>query len=238
MVHNKNAIILCSGGLDSVVTAYYVKKILKYNNLTILFFDYGQRTLKQEKNAAKICAKNLKAEFKEIHLEELNKISTSMINSNKRANKLNRKDLKNMQKEGQKWYVPCRNTIFLVYALAIAESKFIKSREKHDIFIGFKNEGKESFPDTTKEFLEEINNLQKVIMGKNIQIFAPLIKMDKEDIIQLGVKLGIKFEKTYSCYIGVEKEHCGECLACKLRQEGFYWAGVKDFTIYANKITG
>ena len=58
----KNAIILCSGGIDSVTTAYYVRKKLGYKKITILFFNYNQRTMKQERNASKKCAKNIKLE--------------------------------------------------------------------------------------------------------------------------------------------------------------------------------
>ena len=62
----KNAIVLCSGGLDSVVTAQYIKKKLKYGNLIILFFNYNQRTFKQERKFALICTKELDAKFREI----------------------------------------------------------------------------------------------------------------------------------------------------------------------------
>lgn len=231
----KNAIILCSGGLDSVVTAHYVKKNLRYDNLMILFFDYGQRTIKHEKKASQLCAKNLGADFKELKLPELAKISTSMINSNKKAKKVDRKDLKNTSKESQNWYVPCRNTIFLIYALAIAESELIKNKTKFEIFTGFKNEGKEPFPDATPKFVDMMNQLQKVSINRNIRIIAPLIKMDKEDIVRLGLKLNVDLQNTYSCYVGSKDKHCGECLACKLRQEGFYWAGEKDRTRYSKK---
>ena len=62
------------------------------------------------------------------------------------------------------------------------------------------------------------------------------IKKDKEDIVRLGKKLGVKFEDTFSCYIGVGENHCGACLSCRLRQEGFYWAGIRDPTKYEIKM--
>lgn len=233
----KNAIVLCSGGLDSVVTSYYVKYRLKYGLLTILFFNYGQRTLKQERKYSKKCAEDLSGKFIEINLPELNKISTSLINSDKKANKISRKQLKNTEKEHSNWYVPLRNGIFLVYALALAESIFIKNRERNDIFIGFKNEGKEAYPDTTSEFIEVMNNLQKITINKDFKIIAPLIKKDKEDIILIGNKLKVNFRDTYSCYSGTKSgKHCGYCLACRLRQEGFYWAEMQDPTPYEIKM--
>lgn len=232
----KNALILCSGGIDSVTTAYYVKKKLKYDKIIFLFFNYNQRTLNQERVSSKKCAKKVNAKFIEINLKELGNISTSLINKKIKTKKITRKELKDSSKESEKFYVPCRNTIFLVYALAIAESVFIKEKKIYDIFVGFKCEGKESYPDTTLKFVEEMNKLSKIGCSKQFKIKAPLIKKDKEDIINLGKKLGVRFEDTFSCYIGAGKKHCGSCLACRLRQEGFYWANIKDPTEYKVKM--
>lgn len=232
----KNAIVLCSGGLDSVTTAYYVKKRLKYKDMIFLFFDYGQRTLNQERNSSKKCAKDLKAVFREIKLNELRKISNSLINKKTQAKKIKRKDLRDSSKESAKYYVPCRNTVFLIYSLALAESLFIKNKKVYDIFVGFKCEGKEAYPDTTSEFVKKMNQLRKVSTSVQGKIIAPLIKKDKDEIVQLGKKLNVKFGDTYSCYIGANQKHCGYCLACRLRQEGFYWAGVKDPTQYKIKM--
>lgn len=233
----KNAIVLCSGGIDSVTTAHYIKKRLNYQNLILLFFNYNQRTINNEKKASKKCARDLKAEFIEISLPYLSKISKSLINKKGRVKKLTKKDLKNTIKESKKYYVPCRNTVFLIYALALAESIFIEKRRIYDIFVGFKCEGKESYPDTTKEFVEQINKLSNISCSKKFRIISPLINKDKEDIIKLGNRLGINFKDTYSCYIGAKKtnKHCGYCLSCKLRQAGFYWAGLKDPTEYKEK---
>ncbi len=230
MTNKKNAIILCSGGLDSVVTAYYVKNKLKYSKLIILFFNYGQRTIKSERKFSRKCAEDLNVEFKEIKLEELNKISTSIINTNRKAKKISREDLKNTRKESNKFYVPLRNTVFLVYAIALAESLFIKQKNIYEIFVGFKNEGNESYPDTTNKYVKEINNLIKITTNGNFIVKAPLINKDKEDIINLGTKLGVKFTHTHSCYIS--NIPCGTCLSCMLRKEGFYWSGIKDQTKY------
>ena len=232
MIKKKNAIILCSGGLDSIVTAHYVKRKLGYNKLKIIFFNYGQKTLLKEKKCSKLCAKKFGADFKEIALPELSEISTSLINRDGKIKKVINSELGDTKKESKKWYVPCRNLIFLSYAMAFAESLFIRKKGKYDIFVGFKCEGSESYPDTTEDFLNKINSLGKLTIGK-IKVYAPLIKMDKEDIILLGEKLGVNFKETFSCYVG-KREHCGFCLSCKLRQAGFYWANVLDPTKYKN----
>ena len=70
---------------------------------------------------------------------------------------------------------------------------------------------------------------------QGFKIIAPLIKKDKEEVVLLGKKLGVKFKETFSCYVGKGK-HCGVCLACRLRQEGFYWANVRDPTKYKIKM--
>ena len=225
----KNAIVLCSGGLDSVTTSYLVKKQLNYHNIKILFFNYGQRSFSQERKCSQICSSNLKAEFTEINIPYLNDISTSLLNSSENVSEVN--NLKNTSKESAKWYVPCRNLIFLSYALALAESLFIKEKQKYDIFVGFKNEGTEGFPDASKDFLTKINELSKISSKGNFEIISPLIEKDKEDIIILGEKIGVNFKDTFSCYAGGEK-HCGICLACKLRKVGFKWADIKDSTEY------
>ncbi len=223
----KNAIILCSGGIDSVATSYYVKKKLKYDKLIILFFDYGQKSIFLERKFSKNCAKNLDAEFIEMNLKELGKISDSLINKKGKIKEIKKKNLKNTKKESEKFYVPCRNTVFLTYALALAEAKFIKEKKEYSIFVGFKCEGEESYPDTTPEFVKKMNELSKIGCAKKFRIIAPMIKKDKEDIILLGEKLGVDFKKTVSCYVGKNKP-CKKCLACKLREAGFYWAGVED----------
>ncbi len=231
----KNAIVLCSGGVDSVVSAFYAKKKLKYGDIIILFFNYGQRSLKAERKCARQCAKDLKANFLEINIKWLGKISTSLINLNEKHKIIKKKDLKDTKEESKKWYVPCRNLIFLSYALAFAESLFIKNKIISDIFVGFKNEGKEHYPDTSQKFLNLLNKINNVATLGKYKINAPLIKKDKDDIILLGNKLGVNFTKTFSCYIG-KKKHCGTCLACRLRQEGFYWENIKDPTSYRKKM--
>jgi len=228
----KNALILCSGGLDSVTTAYYVKKKLDYNSIKLLFFNYGQRNLEAEEKCARACANELKAEFVEIPMPWLAKISTSLLNSDAKAKKLEREDLKDTNEESQKWYVPYRNTIFLTHALAFAESLRIREKEDYDLFVGFKCEGSESYPDATKEFIEGINNLSRIASSKPFKTVAPLIEKDKEDIVLLAKSLNINFQETFSCYVG-PTSHCGDCLACKLRQEGFHWANIEDPTVYS-----
>ena len=232
----KKAIIVCSGGLDSVTTAHFVKKKLCYDELTILFFDYTQKSLIHERQCAIRCAQALGALFQEIHLPELGKLSFSLINKEGYVRKLSPEELGDTQSESARFYVPTRNMLFISYALALAESLAHAQPEKGvpDIFVGFKNEGTESFPDTTQEFLNRLNALASIGCMQPSPVLAPLITYDKEEIVALAVELGIDLAQTWSCYQG-NYLHCGTCLACRLRQAGFKWSGINDPTAYMDK---
>ncbi|MEK6889680.1 MAG: 7-cyano-7-deazaguanine synthase [Nanoarchaeota archaeon] len=231
---SKKAIILCSGGLDSVVTSHYVKNKLKYDKITILFFNYHQKALNEERKASKLCAKEINARFIEISLPELANLSTSLINISGKTKKINKEDLKDTEIESKKWYVPCRNLVFLSYASALADSEFINTNIQSDIFIGFKCEGKDSYPDTTKDFLIKLNSLLSTSCSFKIEIKSPLIDKDKEDIIILGDKMKVDLASTFSCYSPKKNLHCRDCLACALRKQAFYWADIEDKTLYSN----
>jgi len=197
------AIILCSGGLDSVVCAHYVKKKLNYSSVTVLFFNYGQRSLKAERKAARACAVEIKARFVELQFK-LNYLGAPLMQKNKRIR--NQNSLHDTER-----YSP--------------------SGEKTDIFVGFKCEGREPYPDTTPAYVKSVNLLARTAF-KNIAILAPFIKKDKEDIIMLGQKLCVDLSTTMSCYAPTLR-HCGTCLACRLRKQGFYWANMHDPTSYS-----
>ncbi len=230
----RNAIILCSGGLDSAVAAYKVKK--EYNKLKFLFFDYGQRAVKEEEFCSKKICEKLKAEFVKVDLKWLGEISGAALNNPGRYKGTTEKDLENAKSEIINWWVPCRNSVFLINALAFAESEFLKNKERYDIIIGLKNEGREHMKDTTPEFLKRINELaEEGTYHGGYKILAPLIELDKTEVIKLGKKLNVPFELTYSCYVESKNKlkHCGKCLNCMLRKKSFYWSGVKDPTSYA-----
>ncbi|MEK6914103.1 MAG: 7-cyano-7-deazaguanine synthase [Nanoarchaeota archaeon] len=221
----RKAVILCSGGLDSVVMANYIRNKLIYNKLIILFFDYNQNSLNSERRSSKKTAKEIKADFLEI---KINLIDNSNLTNKKKINKINIKDLKNSYNESRKFYVSNRNGIFLSYAISLADK--LKGA---DIFVGFNSEGNEAYPDANIKFIKEMNNLMKLLDIKG-HIKSPFINKDKDEIVKLGKKLNVNINETFSCY--VSNKHCGVCLACRLRQEAFYWANIKDNTKYKNKM--
>lgn len=217
--------VLCSGGLDSVVTSYWVRRKFSSTKITLIFINYGQNSVLSERISSKRCAKSINASFVEIKLPIFKK---SRLINGKKQNKII-KGIANTSKEGEQWYVPARNTLFISHALSFIES-YSKSKE-NNLFLGFKSEGNEPYLDTTLNYVSEWNKLAKQAINKKVKISAPFIKMDKEDIILLALKLKVPLKKTFSCYQS-GTNHCGICLACKLRKAGFYWAGIKDPTSY------
>ena len=236
-----NAIVLLSGGLDSACTSYYVKE-KDPKKLLFLFIDYGQRALKEERYCAEEIAKRLNGKLKVIDLRWLGEISTAFLNKQGEYPKTKDEDLENIEK-GRKeivnWWVPCRNALFLLAALAHSESEFLAKKERYDVYIGLKSEGSIGFKDSSPEFIKEINRLVEVATNDGgYKIIAPLHDEDKDDVVSLGEKLKVPWEYTYSCYIGNGFNgkipvHCGKCLNCKLRQKAFYWANVKDPSVYS-----
>ncbi|MBI2105476.1 7-cyano-7-deazaguanine synthase [Candidatus Woesearchaeota archaeon] len=233
----KNALVLCSGGLDSVVATYEIRK--RYDKIKFLFFDYNQRSLKEEEFCSRKICEKLNGEFVKINLKWLGNISGAALNNKGDFPETTEKDLENTEKQILNWWVPARNSVFLINALAFAESEFLNNNEKYDIIIGLKNEGREHMKDTTPKFVEKVNELAKEATNHgDYKVVAPLINLDKIEVIKLGEELEVPFEFTYSCYIGnnfskKKLVHCGKCLNCMLRKKSFYWSGINDRTNYA-----
>ncbi len=219
MKKTNDSIILCSGGLDSVVLTHYLVKQLNKKPI-LLFFNYLQPQLEQELQAVRNLSKELSLELIEISIQKLEYTN---------PNSPPVESLSNTKSSSEDFYIPSRNLIFLSHATALAEKSGIK-----EIYVGFENEGEEHYPDTTQEFLDFLNSLNKVSTKVQPMILAPFLTKDKEDIIQLANKLDIVLEETFSCYLPKNNIHCGICLACKLRKASFKWANQEDPTSYNN----
>jgi 7-cyano-7-deazaguanine synthase len=220
-IMSNDSIILCSGGLDSVTLTHHVVKQLNKKPI-LMFFDYSQPQLSQESKIVRELAKSLDLELMEISIQKL-----EYTNPNSKPVE----DLSNTKSSSDDFYIPSRNLIFLSHATALAEKSDIK-----EIYVGFENEGEEHYPDTTQEFLDFLNSLNKVSTKIQPTILAPFLVKDKEEIITLAKQLDIKLEKTFSCYLPKGNKHCGICLACKLRRAGFKWANLEDKTEYNGEI--
>ena len=121
-------------------------------------------------------------------------------------------------KEIPNTYVPARNTIFLSYALSLAEAISANS-----IYIGCSSIDYSGYPDCRPEYISAFTDLINVaIENHTIELKAPLIHLDKADTIKLGLSLGVDYSKTISCYNATkDNPSCNTCDSCKLRQKGF-----------------
>ena len=226
----KKAIILLSGGLDSVTVLAMAKR--QGYSVYALSFDYGQKHNAELVSARKIAQDYQVAVHKVINLG-LGEIGGSALTD----------DALNVPVTPQTGipvtYVPSRNTVFLSFALGCAEVL-----DAHDIFIGVNAVDYSGYPDCRPQFIEAFQALANVatkagVEGHKIKIHAPLIHMSKGEIIRSGMELQVNYAQTVSCYAAsAEGLACGECDACRLRKAGFAEAGVPDPTCYQTGSAG
>ena len=227
----KRAVVLLSGGLDSTTTL--ATAIAEGYETYALSFDYGQRH-KIEIDAARRIARALDAKE---HL--VAKIDMRIFGGSALTDDVDVPKKRSATEIGHGipiTYVPARNTIFLSYALALAE--VISST---DIFIGANAIDYSGYPDCRPEFIAAFETLANLatkagVEGARFRIHAPLIKFSKAEIIRKALELDVDLSLTHSCYdpspAGLA---CGECDSCLLRLKGFREAGVEDPIRYANK---
>lgn len=220
----KRAVILLSGGLDSV-TALAIAKQQGFECYT-LSFNYGQRHDVELQAAEKLSQLFGAVEHKVINID-LRAIGGSALTDNEI-------DVPEEHQEGIPiTYVPARNTVFLSIALGWAEVLSAQA-----IFVGVNAVDYSGYPDCRPEFIaafEQLANLatKAGVEGQKLMVHAPLIKMTKAEIIQQGIKLGVDYSQTISCYqADKEGRACGRCDSCHFRQQGFEQAGIADPTRY------
>lgn len=222
--HQKKAVILLSGGLDSA-TVVAMAKDQGYACYT-MSFDYGQRH-RAELNAAARVARDLGVVQHKVIGLDLDGMGGSALTDTSI-------DVPETLGEGiPVTYVPARNTVFLSLALGWAEVL-----EARDIFIGVNAVDYSGYPDCRPEFIEAFERLANLatkagVEGNGFTIQAPLQNMSKAEIVKAGVALGVDYGLTVSCYqANDEGQACGKCDSCRLRAEGFTAAGVNDPTRY------
>jgi 7-cyano-7-deazaguanine synthase len=213
------AVCLLSGGMDSSTLAFHAKS--KGYDILALHLNYGQRTEGRELASAKKIASLLEAEaFIEISLDFFTKFGASSLTDTEIA--VEKFDPARVHLPNT--YVPFRNANLLAIATSFAEACSADA-----IFIGVQALDYSGYPDCRPEFIDAF---QKVIdLGTKdmtkITLFAPFIHMTKADILREGIKLGVPYEHTWSCYKN-EGKACGTCGSCHFRKEAFFEVGRKD----------
>jgi len=233
MKNKLKAIVLLSGGIDSTTTLAIAKNM--GFAIYALSFRYGQRH-EVELEAASLIARHFNTAEHLIVDIDLRRIGGSALTGDIAVPKS--RNIKQMGKDIPVTYVPARNTIFLSYALAWAET--IKA---FDIFIGVNALDYSGYPDCRLEYIEAYEKMANLatkagVEGKQrIKINTPLIRMTKAQIIRKGIELGVDYSQTHSCYDpSAEGVACGECDSCILRLKGFEEAGIQDSIKYQARI--
>jgi len=229
---SQNAVVLLSGGLDSVTCLYWAKA--NYANVTAVSFNYGQRH-NSELNAAKKIAATAQVNHRIIDIDLAQLGGSALTDASLVVPDAKQTDFSDNQHNDSIpiTYVPARNTIFLSYALALAEVT-----QSNAIVIGVNAVDYSGYPDCRPEYIaafEKMANLatKAGVMGNHLHIATPLLHLSKAEIIKLGVSLGVDYALTVSCYrADSEGRACGHCDSCYLRQQGFLQAEIDDPTIY------
>ncbi len=220
----KRAVVLVSGGMDSAVTLAIAKQ--RGFECFALSVNYGQRH-ESELQAAKQVASLLGASVhKEVHVD-LRSFGGSALTSDMQVPESPSAGIPIT-------YVPARNTIMLSVALGWAEVL-----GADHVFCGVNAVDYSGYPDCRPEFIKAFENManlatQAAIEGHRMHIETPIIALTKADIVREGIRLGVDFSYTVSCYqADAQGRACRKCDACRLRAEGFSAANVTDNTRYA-----
>tara|TARA_B100000579_G_C22723028_1_gene800378 strand:- start:357 stop:1043 length:687 start_codon:yes stop_codon:yes gene_type:complete len=227
----KKAVILLSGGLDSATCL----AIAIDNGFSpyALSFRYGQRH-EFELNSAKAVSKSMGIEEHVILDIDLRAFGGSALTDDIEVPK--DRDEADITNEIPVTYVPARNTIFLSFGLAYAETL-----EANDIFIGVNALDYSGYPDCRPEYIDSFQQLANLatktgVEGESpINIHTPLIDLTKSEIIKKGLNLDVNYGLTHSCYDPDQNGFsCGHCDACQLRIRGFEKAGLSDPLKYSD----
>ena len=223
-MNRKKAIVLVSGGLDSA-TCLAIGKAQSYECYAISF-EYGQRSRSELQAAKEIVAATGIVEHKIFSLQ-MGELGSSALTD---------VHIKVPEEESEGipvTYVPARNTVFLSYALAWTE--VLKGEA---IFMGLNARDYSGYPDCRPEYVaafQQLINLatKRSVEGGIIKLETPLIDLNKSEIIKIGLRLGVNYGNTVSCYQADESGRaCGRCDSCRFRHKGFVDAGVDDPTRY------
>lgn len=217
------AVILLSGGLDSSTVLYQAKA--DGYECYALSFDYQQRHRRELEAAVEIARS---ANIKEHHIVrfDLGLWGGSAL-TDRRLEIPQSRSPAQMSSEIPSTYVPARNTIFLSFALAYAEALSAQA-----VYIGVNALDYSGYPDCRPDYIQAMQEVFRLGTkqgreGEAIKIVSPLLELRKTEIIELGNRLGVPWERTWSCYQG-EELACGVCDSCVLRSQAFAELGLED----------
>jgi len=221
----KKAIVLVSGGVDSSTVLAMVKE--QDYEIFALSFNYSQRQIIELERVKEIVFNYGVLEHKIINIDLSAFGGSALTDHTIEVPKYEKAS--DVGDSIPLSYVPARNTIFLSYALAFAEVV-----GAYDIFLGVHATDYANYPDCRPEYLASFEHMANLatasgVGGNKMTIHAPLINMTKTEIIASGLKLGVDYSRTISCYDpSVSGKSCGSCHACLIRQDAFRENGIAD----------
>jgi len=231
-VSKPTAIVLLSGGLDSTTCLAIAQS--EGFEVVALSFRYGQRHTNELECAAAI-ARSAGVEHLIVNIDLAAFGGSALVDDSIEVPK--HESVEELTADSVPvTYVPARNTIFLSFATAVAET-----RGAHDVYIGVNAVDYSGYPDCRPEFIEAFELMANLatregVEGGRLCFRTPLIDLTKAQIIQRGLELGVDYSVTLSCYDPTDDGgSCGHCDACLLRARGFADAGISDPTRYATK---
>jgi 7-cyano-7-deazaguanine synthase len=211
-------LVVLSGGLDSTTCMAIAAE--ENDSLIAVSFDYGQRHRRELENAAQV-ASHYDSEHLVVSFDARQWGGSALTDDTELPKG------REIDDSIPVTYVPARNTIFLSFALAVAEA-----RDADRIYIGVNALDYSGYPDCRPEYIDAFQAManlaqKRAVEGRPIQIEAPLVEWDKAEIIRRASRLRAPLELSWSCYDG-QQYPCGECDSCLLRAKGFAEAGIQD----------
>jgi 7-cyano-7-deazaguanine synthase len=216
-------ILLLSGGLDSTVLLHHVVRELNQKTVLAISFNYAQRHSKELECAQWQAQKAEVTAHTEIDISffgTLVKGATTLVNDGEDVPDLS--DLADTDLDQPPTYVPNRNMMLLSIAAAYAEAQGATQ-----VFYGAQAHDEYGYWDCTEEFLARINAVTALNRRDSVRIEAPFVLKKKEELVLMGMELGVDFSRTWSCYRGGDRP-CNTCPTCVERAKAFHLAGVDD----------
>ncbi len=211
----QKVVVIYSGGMDSFTVLH--KAIQDGCEVYALSFNYGQRHSKELDYAANVC-QELNIHHKIVDISSINQL----IGGSSLTSDIDVPEGHYEEASMQSTVVPNRNMILLSMAIGYAVSL-----EANKVYYGAHSGDHAIYPDCRPEFVLKMNDVSQIANYEPVDIHAPYLSDSKIDILTDGLKMGLDYSKTWTCYNGREKA-CGKCGACQERLEAFEKNAVKD----------
>ncbi|RUO77256.1 7-cyano-7-deazaguanine synthase QueC [Idiomarina seosinensis] len=212
---SQKVVVIYSGGMDSFTVLN--KALQQGHEVSALSFNYGQRHVKELDVAAKVCAE-LGVPHKVVDITAIN----TLLAGSSLTDDIEIPEGHYQEQSMQSTVVPNRNMILLSLAIGYAVSE-----QASAVYYGAHSGDHAIYPDCRPEFVRQMNVVSQLANYEPVAVVAPYLEDDKNEILADGIRMGLDYEKTWTCYNGRDKA-CGKCGACIERLEAFAANGLND----------